>query len=736
MSAEEKEEMESLGSSTIAAVNHPIPTSTTTSMNLLAYDTRNIMTTPPSPPGSWDYITPSIQNSNIGNTMNIEESWVDMNRNDFDPSSSSHDITFSKDSQSQGILFEVESSDTPKLDTPYNSVTAVGMNTTHLSHTSWPDILLDIQAAVSISQDKDTDTEQGLQNDTIQEIQQEEEQALLPNKNDLHHDDDDENENSKQQPTTEIASDALYHRLNSYKQPCIDDDDDDTTSNQNQTVLQDEEEDILFPEYTIKEHIVDKYQYLEDLYHEENDEPVEPSTTMDLYEPQGSIEQYTVDNDDCSSTMILNTNPLQFKLEKEVSQQSISFNPLDMNVNRAHDSNNPSISTYSTKAIPLIQPPPVEKVRKWIMSKPSLRMTQSSSTSLQMIEQHNSDNNHSFTTTMDNSHSSNADIHVVGASTSPSLDDYHHSYITTESSSNTNDSDWANFHEGGLNNSESNIPWNENSSLSHDDRIPLNLSSSPMELERIHYNIPRNQISPSPFELAIIHLPSIITMALTFLGDPAAVCHMKRVNRFCYKAITENEHVLMKDAVRLGGLKTTLRPAFWMWITLEKCQRTITSQVDHHHHHHHTLGHEGHLDISEYENYANIGKDGKWSVRIDSDVAQEVYFLTENECEVSLKKSFRWVTSRSTRDFQTLSKCGEDSKWQAIIERDVRRAFGNMPPHKSGAKFKADSIVKALVTWGRNRFIKRGVKGGGESSPLRRIGTIYEATDPFHEYLY
>jgi len=53
-----------------------------------------------------------------------------------------------------------------------------------------------------------------------------------------------------------------------------------------------------------------------------------------------------------------------------------------------------------------------------------------------------------------------------------------------------------------------------------------------------------------------------------------------------------------------------------------------------------------------------------------------------------------------------------------VISRDVSRAFGNMPPHKTGAHARDDSIVRALVTWGQNRLMKRGVKGGGEADPI------------------
>ena len=51
-------------------------------------------------------------------------------------------------------------------------------------------------------------------------------------------------------------------------------------------------------------------------------------------------------------------------------------------------------------------------------------------------------------------------------------------------------------------------------------------------------------------------------------------------------------------------------------------------------------------------------------------------------------------------DFLKLKESGENGKWKNIIERDVTRAFGNMPPHKTGARYRQDSIVRALVSFG------------------------------------
>jgi len=69
-------------------------------------------------------------------------------------------------------------------------------------------------------------------------------------------------------------------------------------------------------------------------------------------------------------------------------------------------------------------------------------------------------------------------------------------------------------------------------------------------------------------------------------------------------------------------------------------------------------------------------------------------------------------------DLLDLEKQGIEGKWHNIIERDVSRSFGNLPPHKTGARLRTDSIVRALVSWGRCRMIKRGVKG---ESSLRQL---------------
>lgn len=165
------------------------------------------------------------------------------------------------------------------------------------------------------------------------------------------------------------------------------------------------------------------------------------------------------------------------------------------------------------------------------------------------------------------------------------------------------------------------------------------------------------QGTQSPFNACVTEETKIVAVIVSFLGDPVAVCRMKMINRFFRDLVAENEHQLMQNAVRAGGMDTSVRPAFWMWITLQKCDIP--------------------LNLISFK-----GKD----------------------------------------ELLRLETQGVEGKWHHVIERDVTRSFGNMPPHRTGARLRNDSIVKALVTWGQSRIMKRGVKGGGEPMPTPRLG--------------
>lgn len=166
---------------------------------------------------------------------------------------------------------------------------------------------------------------------------------------------------------------------------------------------------------------------------------------------------------------------------------------------------------------------------------------------------------------------------------------------------------------------------------------------------------------PSPFEAAITQSPQILSSILSFLGDPVAVCRIKMTSKECYAYIDDNEHRLMRDAVRSGGMKMNVRPYFWLWVSLQKCGQGRPNDDD----------------------------DGV----------------------------------RAT-DLASLERDGREGKWHSVIERDVSRSFGNLPPHKTGARLRTDSIVRALVTWGRGRMVKRGVKGTGDPPPASNASSM------------
>ncbi|KAK1740621.1 TBC domain-containing protein [Skeletonema marinoi] len=186
-------------------------------------------------------------------------------------------------------------------------------------------------------------------------------------------------------------------------------------------------------------------------------------------------------------------------------------------------------------------------------------------------------------------------------------------------------------------------------------RNPLNKESL-RKLNNLNLIFPKT--SPSPFETAVWNDPSIILSVLSFLGNPVTVCVFKRLNVFCNRVVCENEHVLMRDAVRLGGMSKYVRPSFWLWVT-EKSQPEDP--------------------IPPIPQRQGLGLRGL------SKQKQEYY---------------------RGRDFMILKDLGAAGKWHPIIERDVTRAFGNMPPHKTGARYRQDSIVRALVTFGREELIR------------------------------
>eukprot|EP00956_Cyclotella_meneghiniana_P041395 scaffold225392_cov45-Cyclotella_meneghiniana.AAC.1 len=181
-----------------------------------------------------------------------------------------------------------------------------------------------------------------------------------------------------------------------------------------------------------------------------------------------------------------------------------------------------------------------------------------------------------------------------------------------------------------------------------------NMKSSNQQ-NNLNFVVPK--MNPSPFETAVWNDPSIVLSILSFLGNPVSVCVVKRLNVFCNRLVHENEHVLMRDAVRLGGMSKFVRPSFWLWVTMERCtaEKPIPLPPP-------RRGHE-----------------------------QSFSFNSEDNSE---------------RNFPSLKTIGANGKWQHIIERDVLRSFGNMPPHKTGAKYRQDSIVRALVSFGKEEIMR------------------------------
>ncbi|KAL7484486.1 hypothetical protein ACHAW6_010118 [Cyclotella cf. meneghiniana] len=175
---------------------------------------------------------------------------------------------------------------------------------------------------------------------------------------------------------------------------------------------------------------------------------------------------------------------------------------------------------------------------------------------------------------------------------------------------------------------------------------------------RPNFNLTVPKSSPSPFETAMWNDPSIMLSILSFLGNPVSVCVVKRLNVFCNRLVSENEHVLMRDAVRLGGMSKFVRPSFWLWVTIERCTP------------------EDPIPLPP----PRRGQDQSFTFNVKE--------------------------KKQSRDFSSLKDIGAAGKWHHIIERDVLRAFGNMPPHKTGAKYRQDSIVRALVSFGKEEIMR------------------------------
>lgn len=188
------------------------------------------------------------------------------------------------------------------------------------------------------------------------------------------------------------------------------------------------------------------------------------------------------------------------------------------------------------------------------------------------------------------------------------------------------------------------------------------------EIHPVLYQSPPQSV-PCPFEIAMWNTPYILSEILGLLGDPVIICRFKAVNKFCNRFIFENEYLLMKEAVRTGGIPPHMRPAFWMYITLSRC-----------------------------------------------------VLLQDSEMESETSSGVQSITNLPR--FHALEQDGRASKWHHVITRDVSRAFGNMPPHKRSTRSRS-SIVRALVSWGRDNLISKQLDLRNiektTDKPIRRI---------------
>ena len=153
--------------------------------------------------------------------------------------------------------------------------------------------------------------------------------------------------------------------------------------------------------------------------------------------------------------------------------------------------------------------------------------------------------------------------------------------------------------------------------------------------------------------------------SVSFLGNPVAVCFVKRLNVFCNRVVTENQHVLMRDAVRVGGMSKFVRPSFWLWVTEHRCK-----------------------------------------VEDPIPLIQSRRGFEPRTSNKSLSSSSLDIPEYKGRDFLKMKNNGRNGRGKNVIERDVTRAFGNMPPHKTGARYRQDSIVRALVSFGKEEMMR------------------------------
>ena len=151
-----------------------------------------------------------------------------------------------------------------------------------------------------------------------------------------------------------------------YKQPMIADDESDTSSMDKSISSLDS--------HTPFNHVqVHQEEESDDAYEPFHDVDGDEDPTRQEFIPVESHSTWPDYSQECDSSV-------QLVIDRDDQESSISLNPID----RIEASRQEVI--HSTKSIPLLKPPPPEKLAKWLMSKPS-RMSQASSSVPQQGEE-------------------------------------------------------------------------------------------------------------------------------------------------------------------------------------------------------------------------------------------------------------------------------------------------------------------------------------------------------------
>jgi len=245
-----------------------------------------------------------------------------------------------------------------------------------------------------------------------------------------------------------------------------------------------------------------------------------------------------------------------------------------------------------------------------------------------------------------------------------------------------------------------------------------------------YFTPPPKGSGPSPAEMVLIYKqPQLLFNVFSYIGCPATLCKFKQVKSSFRRYIHRHQQRFFKTAVRVGGMPDEVRPKFWLWITLIKCredndeldtedldtpnafvkkssaQNSTTSE---------------HVGVWQSRNYSYdaahpdhrgwegiIGQD-KLEVLEEEDVVARWDQYSRSFTETELGEACITETqSHGTHalihhphprdDFSLLEQIGREGKWHNVISRDVSRAFGTLPPHKTSSFRRRDSVVRVLA---------------------------------------